>query len=80
MSDDIGNESLENLSYEDRTFAPSASFAQNANVKNVLVVKRTGQAVYWSEKDIWWHDLVDKQADTHTPEFFDSENGLLVAN
>jgi acetyl-CoA synthetase len=48
------------------------------NVKNVLVVKRTGQDVNWSEKDIWWHELVDKQADTHTPEFFDSENGLFI--
>ncbi len=48
------------------------------NVKNVLVVKRTGQEVNWSDKDIWWHELVDKQADTHTPEFFDSENGLFI--
>ena len=31
------------------------------NVKNILVVKRTGQEVNWSEKDIWWHDLVDKK-------------------
>ena len=48
------------------------------NVKNVLVVKRTGQEVNWSDKDIWWHEIVDKQADTHTPEFFDSENGLFI--
>jgi acetyl-CoA synthetase len=48
------------------------------NVKNVLVVKRTGQDVNWTEKDIWWHEIVDKQADTHSPEFFDSENGLFI--
>jgi acetyl-CoA synthetase len=29
------------------------------NVKNVLVVKRTGQEVTWGEKDIWWHEIVD---------------------
>jgi acetyl-CoA synthetase len=48
------------------------------NVKNVLVVKRTGQEVNWTSKDIWWHEIVDKQPDTHTPEFFDSENGLFI--
>jgi len=48
------------------------------NVKNVLVVKRTGQETAWGDKDIWWHDLVDKQSDKHTAEFFDSENGLFI--
>jgi acetyl-CoA synthetase len=48
------------------------------NVKNVLVVKRTGQETAWTDKDIWWHELVDKQSDKHTPEFFDSENGLFI--
>jgi len=48
------------------------------NVKNVLVVKRTGQETAWGDRDIWWHDLVDKQSDKHTPEFFDSENGLFI--
>jgi len=48
------------------------------NVKNVLVVKRTGQETAWGDKDIWWHELVEKQSDKHTPEFFDSENGLFI--
>jgi acetyl-CoA synthetase len=48
------------------------------NVKNVLVVKRTDQDVNWTGKDIWWHDIVDKQFDLHKPEFFDSENGLFI--
>jgi acetyl-CoA synthetase len=48
------------------------------NVKNVLVVKRTGQDTAWGEKDIWWHEIVDKQSDKHTAEFFDSENGLFI--
>jgi acetyl-CoA synthetase len=48
------------------------------NVKNVLVVKRTGQETAWEEKDIWWHELVDKQSDKHTAEFFDAENGLFI--
>lgn len=48
------------------------------NVKNVLVVKRTGQETAWTDKDIWWHEIVDKQSDKHTAEFFDSENGLFI--
>jgi acetyl-CoA synthetase len=48
------------------------------NVKNVLVVKRTGQEVTWNEKDIWWHEIVDRQSDLHKAEFFDSENGLFI--
>jgi acetyl-CoA synthetase len=50
----------------------------STNVKNVLVVKRTGQETAWGEKDIWWHEIVDKQSDKHTAEFFDSENGLFI--
>jgi acetyl-CoA synthetase len=48
------------------------------SVKNVLVVKRTAQEVTWGEKDIWWHELVDRQSDQHSAEFFDSENGLFI--
>ena len=48
------------------------------NVKNVLVVKRTGQEVAFGEKDIWWHEIVDRQSTDHNPEFFDSENGLFI--
>jgi acetyl-CoA synthetase len=49
------------------------------NVKQVLVVKRTGQATDWVEgRDIWWHDLVDRQLTTHTPQFFDSEHPLFI--
>ena len=49
------------------------------NVKNVLVVKRTGQETAWNaDRDIWWHDLVDRQHSTHTPEFFDSEHPLFI--
>ncbi len=49
------------------------------NVKNVLVVKRTGQETKFdSSKDIWWHEIVDKQSEKHVCEFFDSENGLFI--
>jgi len=49
------------------------------NVSQVLVVKRTGQETAWvADRDIWWHDLVDRQSSTHTPEFFDSEHPLFI--
>ena len=48
-------------------------------VSKVLVVKRTGQETAWVEgRDIWWHDLVDRQSSTHVPEYFDSEHPLFI--
>jgi acetyl-CoA synthetase len=48
------------------------------NVKNVLVVKRTGQEVSFTTRDIWWHELVDKQSSEHVAEAFDSEHPLFI--
>jgi acetyl-CoA synthetase len=49
------------------------------NVKQVLVVNRTGQETAWvNGRDIWWHDLVDRQSTTHTPQSFDSEQPLFI--
>ncbi len=51
----------------------------STNVSKVLVVKRTGQETAWVEgRDIWWHDLVERQNSTHKPEFFDSEHPLFI--
>jgi acetyl-CoA synthetase len=47
-------------------------------VKNVLVVKRTGQEVSFTTRDIWWHELVDKQSSEHEAEAFDSEHPLFI--
>ena len=49
------------------------------SVRHVLVVQRTGQDVAWTDgRDLWWHDLVDSQADTHEPQSFDSEHPLFI--
>jgi acetyl-CoA synthetase len=49
------------------------------DVRSVLVVRRTGQAVAWTEgRDLWWHDLVDRQATQHRAESFDAEHPLYV--
>ena len=48
-------------------------------VRNVLVVRRTGQDVAWNDdRDVWWHDIVDRQSATHEAELHDSEHPLYV--
>ncbi|MEU2790588.1 acetate--CoA ligase [Streptomyces sp. NPDC007100] len=50
------------------------------NVRSVLVVRRTGQEdVAWTEgRDVWWHEIVGRQDETHTPEAFDAEHPLFI--
>jgi len=49
------------------------------DVRNVLVVRRTGQDVDWSEgRDLWWHETVEQASTEHAPEDFDSEHPLYV--
>jgi len=49
------------------------------NVKAVLVVQRTKGDVAWTEgRDHWWHDIVDRQSTSHTPESFPAEQTLFI--
>ncbi|WP_236796281.1 AMP-binding protein, partial [Amycolatopsis sp. GM8] len=50
------------------------------SVEKVIVVRRTGAAdIPMREgRDVWWHDLVDTQSPTHTPEAFDAEHPLFI--
>jgi acetyl-CoA synthetase len=49
------------------------------HVRNVLVVRRTGQDVAWTEgRDVWWHDVVDRQSDEHEAQPHDAEHPLYV--
>ncbi|MHC3475441.1 acetate--CoA ligase [Streptomyces sp. 7R007] len=49
------------------------------DVRSVLVVRRTGQEVDWTDgRDVWWHDLVDSQSSAHEAEAFDSEHPLYI--
>jgi len=69
-----------------RRGAPSAlkpavdeAVARCPGVRHVLVVRRTGQDVPWNEeKDVWWHDVVDRQSTEHEAEAFDAEHPLYV--
>jgi acetyl-CoA synthetase len=56
-----------------------AALAQCPDVRSVLVVRRTGQEVGWTEgRDVWWHDLMARQPDTHRAESFDAEHPLYI--
>ncbi|MEO6886514.1 MAG: acetate--CoA ligase [Jatrophihabitantaceae bacterium] len=59
--------------------AVDEALEQCPDVRSVLVVRRTGQDVAWTEgRDLWWHEFVDKQSTEHTCEFFDSEHPLYI--
>ena len=49
------------------------------NVRSVIVVKRGGNDVEWSEGlDFWWHEELGKQSPDHTAEAFEAENPLFI--
>ena len=47
---------------------------EQSPVQHVLVVRRTGIDVPWTDgRDLWWHDTVANASPEHTPEAFDTE-------
>ncbi|GDY30729.1 acetate--CoA ligase [Gandjariella thermophila] len=59
--------------------AVDEAVAKTPTVRNVLVVRRTGTEVDWTEgRDLWWHDVVEGQSEEHTPQAFDSEHPLYI--
>ncbi|MGK5534085.1 acetate--CoA ligase [Streptomyces sp. URMC 129] len=50
-----------------------------ARVRSVLVVRRTGQDIPWTDgRDVWWHELVARQPEQHSPQAFDAEHPLFI--
>ncbi|MFI2343774.1 acetate--CoA ligase [Nocardia gamkensis] len=48
-------------------------------VEHVLVVRRTGIEVPWTEgRDLWWHDTVTTASPHHEPQPFDAEHPLFI--
>ncbi|MDO5494385.1 MAG: acetate--CoA ligase [bacterium] len=48
-------------------------------VEHVLVVRRTGGEVEWTEgRDVWWHEIVDRQSADHTPVPVPAEHPLFI--
>jgi acetyl-CoA synthetase len=52
--------------------------AKTSTIEHVLVVRRTGEDVATTGKDVWWHDLVERQSTDHTAEPFDAEHPLYI--
>ena len=48
-------------------------------VTNVLVVKRGGNEVEWTEgRDLWWHDVTAAASPDHTPQPMPAEHPLFI--
>ncbi|MFL6218309.1 MAG: acetate--CoA ligase [Actinomycetes bacterium] len=53
--------------------------ADTPSIEKVVVLRRTGNEVPWSEgRDVWWHDLVEGQSADCPPEAMDSEDLLYL--
>ena len=48
------------------------------SVEKVLVVRRTGEDVAWSDKDVWWHESVEQASEQHDAQPFDAEHPLFI--
>jgi len=48
-------------------------------VHHVLVVRRTGQSVAWTQgRDVWWHDALAAASDVHEPVAVEAEHPLFI--
>ncbi len=47
-------------------------------VERVIVYRRTGGAVNWNTRDLWWHELTQTQADTSVPVWVSAEHPLFI--
>jgi acetyl-CoA synthetase len=47
-------------------------------VEHVLVVRRTGQDIAWTGRDLWWHETVETASDQHQAQPFDAEQPLFI--
>lgn len=53
--------------------------AELPDLQHVLVLRRTGQDVPWTDgRDVWWHDVVDTASTEHIAQPFDAEHPLFI--
>ncbi|MCT2223901.1 acetate--CoA ligase [Microbacterium paraoxydans] len=59
--------------------AADAAAAGLPELEHVLVLRRTGRSVPWTEgRDVWWHDVVDTAPTAHQAKAFDAEHPLFI--
>ena len=56
----------------------AALLSGDSSVTNVLVVKRTGADVEWTDRDLWWHDELASVDAEHEAQAFPAENPLFI--
>ncbi|HEY2673898.1 MAG TPA: acetate--CoA ligase [Rugosimonospora sp.] len=55
------------------------SVAQCPSVEHVLVVRRTGEDVDWTDgRDLWWHEAVETAEPVHEAQPMDAEQPLFI--
>ncbi|GIE89443.1 acetate--CoA ligase [Actinoplanes regularis] len=52
--------------------------ARCESIEHVLVVRRTGQEVAWTDKDKWWHETVEQASPEHKAQAFGAEHPLFI--
>ena len=63
----------------DLALADHNGMGEQGTVEHVIVVKRGGNEVEWTEgRDLWWHDVVPAASNVHQYEAFPSENPLFI--
>ncbi|GAA2165293.1 acetate--CoA ligase [Humibacillus xanthopallidus] len=50
----------------------------DTSVEHVLVVRRTGQDTAWNDRDVWWHEALERAAPTHEAQPFEAEHPLFI--
>ena len=59
--------------------ADEAVAPDDSPVEHVLVVRRTGIDVSWTQgRDVWWHEVVTSASPEHAAEAFDAEHPLFL--
>ena len=55
------------------------ALARSASVKHLIVLKRLGLGVTWAKgRDLWWHEVVAKQAEKCPSERMDPEDPFMI--
>ncbi len=54
------------------------SVSRSPSIEKVIVVKRTENEIEWTDKDIWYHDLIADQPVGCEPEVMNAEDPLFI--
>ena len=55
-----------------------AAVRETPSIEHVVVVRRTEQDIEWTDRDVWFHDLVADQPETAEPEEMEAEDPLYI--